>query len=178
MSAIVDDLLTASRIDAHQEELRFARVDVAELVRRTAEAMRTMGERAEVAVAVTAPEGAVTATADATHVERALRNVVRNAIEHSSPGDSVTVTLAVVGDAAVVRVTDQGAGIAPADLDRVFDRFYRADSSRSRDRGGSGLGLAIARWIVERHGGAITAESTLGKGATIALRLPLAGPRE
>jgi len=178
MSAIVDDLLLLSRIDAHQEELRFAPVDLVELVRGTAEGMRNIGEKVGVAVAVTAPSGAVTATADATHLERALRNVLRNAIEHSSPGGGVNVALTVAGDAAVVRVTDQGVGIAAADLDHVFDRFYRADSSRSRDRGGSGLGLAIARWIVERHGGAITAESTQGKGTTMALHVPLAGPRD
>jgi signal transduction histidine kinase len=73
-------------------------------------------------------------------------------------------------------VTDQGAGIAAADLEHVFDRFYRGDSPRSRE-GGSGLGLAIARWIVERHGGHITATSTQGQGTTMALHLPLAGPR-
>ena len=178
MSAIVDDLLLLSRIDAHQEELRFAPVDLVELVRGTAAGMRTIGEKVGVAVAVTAPSGAVTAVADAIHLERALRNVLRNAIEHSSPGGGVNVALTVAGDAAVVRVTDQGVGIAAADLDHVFDRFYRADSSRSRDRGGSGLGLAIARWIVERHGGAITAQSTQGQGTTMALHLPLAGLRD
>ncbi len=137
-----------------------------------------MGERARVTVAVTAPSGAVTATADAAHLERALRNVVRNAIEHSPPGSGVRLSLEIDGDAAVVRVADQGSGIAPADLEHIFDRFYRADSSRARNGGGSGLGLAIAHWIVERHGGAISAESAPDKGTTIALRLPLAGPRQ
>ncbi len=176
MSAIVDDLLTLSRIDAHQEELRFATVDLTRLVCDTAEDMRTIGGGARVAVAVTAPSGAVTATADAAHLERALRNVVRNAIEHSTPGGSVSVALTATPDEAAVRVTDQGAGIATADLEHVFDRFYRGDSPRSRE-GGSGLGLAIARWIVERHGGHITATSTQGQGTTMALHLPLAGPR-
>jgi signal transduction histidine kinase len=178
MSAIVDDLLMLSRIDAHQEELRFARVDLAEIVRRTAEGMQTMGERVRVTVTVTTPLGAVTAVVDAAHLERALRNVVRNAIQHSPPGEGVNVTLALVGDAAVVRVADAGPGIAAADLEHIFDRFYRADSARSRDGGGSGLGLAIARWIAERHGGVIAAESTLGRGTTVVLRLPLAGPRD
>jgi len=118
------------------------------------------------------------APADAAHLERALRNVVRNAVEHSSPGDRVEVSLTTAGGSAEARVADEGAGIAPADLDHVFDRFYRADSSRAHDRRGAGLGLAISRWIVERHGGVITAESEPGKGTTIAFRLPLAGPRE
>jgi signal transduction histidine kinase len=146
MGASVDDLLTLSRIDAHQEELRFAQVDLAAIVRRTA---------------------------DAAHLERALRNVVRNAIEHSAAGDEVSLTLTVTGDAALLRVADSGAGIAAADLDHVFDRFYRSDSSRSRNGAGSGLGLAIARWIVERHGGVITVESEQGIGTTVVLRLPL-----
>jgi two-component system sensor histidine kinase CiaH len=174
MSAIVADLLLLSRIDAHQEELRFAPVDLAELVRDTAEGMRTMAERAGVAVAVTAPGGSVSALVDAAHLERALRNVVRNAIEHSSAGDAVEVSLSAVGATAVIGVADQGVGIAAADVEHVFDRFYRSDTSRSRDRGGSGLGLAIARWIVERHGGAITVASTPGQGTTIAFELPLA----
>ncbi len=178
MSAIVSDLLLLSRIDAHQEELRFAPVDLAELVRATADGMRTMAERGGVTVALTAPDGAVSATVDAAHLERALRNVVRNAIEHSAPGDTVVVSLAVVGAAATVSVADQGPGIAPADVDHVFDRFYRADASRSRDRGGSGLGLAIARWIIERHGGVVTAASAPGRGTTIAFELPLAAPHD
>ena len=206
MSAIVADLLLLSRIDAHQEELRFAPVDLAELVRDTAEGMRTMAERAGVTLAVAAPDGAVTtvtaavtdavtavaaaaavtpaaaattvtAVADTAHIERALRNVVRNAIEHSPPGGSLSVALTATSDEAAVRVTDQGVGIAPADLEHVFDRFYRGDSPRSRE-GGSGLGLAIARWIVERHGGHITATSTQGQGTTMTLHLPLAGPRD
>jgi signal transduction histidine kinase len=177
MSAIVDDLLTLSRIDAHQEALRFAPVDLAQLVRDTAEGMRTIGARAHVTVAVTAPSGAATATADAAHLERALRNVVRNAIEHSTPGGGVSVVLIATLDEAAVRVTDQGVGIAAADLDHVFDRFYRGDSPRALDGSGTGLGLAIARWIVERHGGHITVTSTQGRGTTMALHLPLAGPR-
>jgi signal transduction histidine kinase len=178
MSAIVDDLLTLSRIDAHQEELRFAAVDLAELVSRTAEGMRTMAENARVALAVTAPDGAVPASADAAHLERALRNLLRNAIEHSAPGDTVAVDLAVAGDAAVTRVSDQGTGIAPADLAHVFDRFYRADSARSRDAGGSGLGLAITRWIVEGHGGTVAAESAPKAGTAVVVRLPLADSRD
>jgi signal transduction histidine kinase len=174
MSTIVADLLLLSRIDAHQEELRFAPVDLAALVRDTAEGMRTMAERAGVAVAVGAPDGSVSAFVDAAHLERALRNVVRNAIEHSSAGDAVEVSLSAVGATAVIGVADRGVGIAAADVEHVFDRFYRSDTSRSRDRGGSGLGLAIARWIVERHGGAITVASTPGQGTTISFELPLA----
>jgi signal transduction histidine kinase len=97
---------------------------------------------------------------------------VRNAIEHSAPGDTVTVSLTAAGGTATIAVADEGPGIAPADVDHVFDRFYRADASRSRDRGGSGLGLAIARWIVERHGGVVTVASTPGRGTTIAFELP------
>jgi len=177
MGAIVDDLLTLSRIDAHQEELSFGPVDLAALVRRTGDALATMAEAARVAVAVAAPEGAVAATADAAHLERALRNVVRNAIEHSAAGDEVSLTLTVAGEAALLRVADSGPGIAAADLGHVFDRFYRSDSSRARNGGGSGLGLAIARWIVERHGGVITVESAPDRGTTVVLRLPLGGPR-
>jgi signal transduction histidine kinase len=103
-----------------------------------------------------------------------LRNVLKNAIEHSGAGDTVEVTLNAVGGAAEVRVSDHGPGIPAADLDHVFDRFYRADAARSRDAGGSGLGLAIARWIIEQHKGSVTAASAPGEGTTITIAVPLA----
>ena len=107
-------------------------------------------------------------------MRRALRNVVRNAVEHSPHGAVVEVSVARVAGGARVVVTDHGEGMSPEVLARVFDRFYRADAARSRDRGGSGLGLAIARWAVRGMGGELAVESRAGEGARVTLSLPAA----
>ena len=173
MSDIVQDLLTLSRIDARQEELRFAPVDLAALTQRCGEKLRPLAQKRDVALAVRAA-GPLTVDGDVAHLERALLNVVRNAIEHSHAGDEVALAAHGADGRAVVEVRDEGEGIAPASLPHIFDRFYRGDEARSPGSGGSGLGLAITRWTVERHHGSVTASSTLGEGTTIRLSLPLA----
>ena len=89
-------------------------------------------------------------------------------------GGEIIIRAAREGEEAVISVSDQGTGIAAADLPRIFERFYRADKARSREVGGTGLGLAIVKHIVQMHGGEVRANSKLGNGTTIVLRLPLA----
>ena len=112
------------------------------------------------------------ATGDERHTQRALANVLKNALEHSPPGGTVEVQAVVAGGVSSVTVTDHGEGIPPAELEHIFDRFYRADHSRSQERGGSGLGLAIARWALRRMGGDLVADSTVGSGTRLTLTLP------
>jgi two-component system sensor histidine kinase BaeS len=97
---------------------------------------------------------------------------VANAVRFTPPGGEVTVIGRRDGDHIVLEVTDTGAGIAPDDVPHVFERFWRADKSRSRSTGGSGLGLAITRHLVEAHGGTASVESAEGRGSTFRLRLP------
>jgi signal transduction histidine kinase len=112
-------------------------------------------------------------------VSRVLRNLVENAIRHSSAGGQIRMSARLAGDDAMVSVEDTGEGIPPEDLPRVFDRFYRGDAARSRGdgllTGGAGLGLAIARGLVEAHGGQIHIESQRGKGTTVTFTLPRRG---
>ncbi len=110
--------------------------------------------------------------ADPDRLNQVLRNLVRNAVAHTETGGRVTIKARGRDGTLEVSVSDDGPGIAPDQLEHVFERFHRLDQSRSRDRGGSGLGLAIARAIVEAHGGTIRAESTPGHGATFRLELP------
>jgi signal transduction histidine kinase len=175
MSDIVQDLLTLSRIDARQEELRFVPVDLATIASRCGEKLRPLAQRRDVALTVRAA-GPLTVDGDVAHLERALLNVVRNAIEHSHGGDEVALAAHSVDGRALVEVRDQGEGIAADALPHIFDRFYRGDEARSHASGGSGLGLAITRWIVEHHHGSVTATSTLGEGTTVRLSLPLGAP--
>ena len=110
--------------------------------------------------------------ADSDRLTQVLRNLVRNAVSHTQPDDRIDVVARVHGERLTISVADSGPGIAPEHLDHVFERFYRAEESRSRDSGGSGLGLAIARAIVQAHGGRIWAESPPASGTTISLELP------
>jgi signal transduction histidine kinase len=110
--------------------------------------------------------------ADLDRVTQVLRNLIRNAVNHTSEGDAITVAVKVRGDTVEFSVTDTGPGIQEDQLDRIFERFHRTDASRARDSGGSGLGLPIARVLVEAHGGRIWAESKPGQGATVRFTIP------
>lgn len=98
--------------------------------------------------------------------------LIDNAVKYTPEHGSVTVVMKNAGREACVEVQDSGIGIGEADLPHIFERFYRADSARSRDSGGVGLGLAIADWIAKAHGGEITATSQLAHGSSFRLRLP------
>jgi two-component system, OmpR family, sensor kinase len=110
--------------------------------------------------------------ADPDRLAQVLRNLVTNAVRHTSPEGSIEVSITSSDGVAEFEVSDDGTGIEPGQLGRIFDRFHRTDEGRSRAEGGSGLGLAIARAIVEAHGGTMQAESALGDGATIRFSIP------
>lgn len=113
-----------------------------------------------------------TLRADPDRLTQVLRNLVRNAVAHTQPGDRISIQARAHADRLEITICDDGPGIPPEELERIFERFHRVDSGRARARGGSGLGLAIARAIVEAHGGRIRAESARGRGATLRLDLP------
>ncbi len=110
--------------------------------------------------------------ADPDRLAQVLRNLVTNAVRHTSPDGHVDIAISSDNGSAVFAVSDDGTGIEPDQLGRVFDRFHRTDEGRSRSEGGSGLGLAIARAIVEAHGGDISVTSTPGRGSTFSVRIP------
>jgi signal transduction histidine kinase len=111
---------------------------------------------------------------DADRLKQLLFNLVDNACRYTPPGGTVTLALGEQDGMAALSVRDTGPGIAPDDLPRIFERFYRADHARSGEAGGTGLGLAISRVIAEAHGGRIEVESTLGQGSTFTVRVPIA----
>ncbi len=110
--------------------------------------------------------------ADPDRLAQVLRNLVTNAVRHTGPDGHIEISIGSENGSAVFAVVDDGTGIEPDQLGRIFDRFHRTDEGRSRAEGGSGLGLAIARAIVEAHGGTISASSTPGQGATVRFRIP------
>jgi two-component system phosphate regulon sensor histidine kinase PhoR len=111
-------------------------------------------------------------------LEQAVVNLIDNAINSSEEGKSVTIRAQEKAQEILIRVEDQGSGIERIHLDRIFERFYRVDKSRSRKLGGTGLGLSIVKHIMEAHGGGVSVESQSGRGSTFTLHLPgLAGIR-
>ncbi len=173
MGVLLDDLLLLARLDAAEVEapLRLEDADLVELVCQAADAFRA--SRPDRPLSVTAGPDPVRLRLDTLRIRQVLDNLLTNAAVHTPAGTKVSVEVSVASGAATVRVTDSGPGIPAADQDRVFDRFYRIDKARSRDRGGSGLGLAVARSLVRAHGGTIELSSRPGS-TTFTLRLPLA----
>ena len=144
---------------------------IAEVIDRT----RTTASAKSIDVVYTGPRGGTVYGSD-TQIATAVTNLVENAIAYSSEETTVSLTMRQDDDWIEIDVTDQGIGIAPQDVDRIFERFYRADQARSRSTGGTGLGLAIVKHIATNHGGRVDVSSTLGAGSTFTLRLPARPP--
>ncbi|WP_249998588.1 cell wall metabolism sensor histidine kinase WalK [Actinoplanes sp. M2I2] len=172
---IVDDLRDLAAADAGTLRMHPEPVYVNDSVTQVLDAHRPHAAAAQVRLRAE-PAGDPVIGADPLRLRQMIGNLLSNAIRYSPPGSSVTVRTGVTGDRLTIAVADTGVGIAPDDLDRVFDRFWRADSSRTRATGGSGLGLPIARQIAEAHGGDISVISTPGEGTTFTVTLPT-GPQ-
>ncbi len=175
LNALVDDLQELAQAEAG--ELRLARVPVSprELVERATEAARPRAVERGVSLVGEAAHELPPVAVDLQRIGQVLQNLLTNALRHTPAGGRVTISAALAPDGRVALiVADTGSGIAPEDLPRIFERFYRADSARARATGGSGLGLTIARRLVEAHGGGIEVESSLGVGSRFTVLLPVA----
>ena len=174
MKTVVDGLLTLARADAKQLTLAREILPFATLVEETASLLGPLAAQRKVAVTVQAQPAAVEGDRD--RLRDAVTNLISNAIRYTPEGGKVEVTVSTEGGQALLQVADTGIGIPEKDRPHIFERFYRVDQARSRDKGGSGLGLAITKWIVEAHRGTISFISQEGKGSTFSLRLPQAPP--
>ncbi|WP_338090723.1 MtrAB system histidine kinase MtrB [Planosporangium thailandense] len=174
---LLTDLLEISRFDAGFAMLDAEATDLVPVVRRAADGLTSVAERAGCAVDVSVPGAPVIVEIDPRRIERVLRNLIGNAIEHSE-GKPVRVTLAADDSAVAVTVRDHGVGLRPGEEKLVFNRFWRADPSRARQTGGSGLGLSISLEDARLHGGWLEAWGAPGQGAQFRLTLPVrAGER-
>ena len=170
---LVDDLLDLSLLESKRVALELQPVDVGMLVSHTVDKLKPLAQTQRLSLHQTAPPGIVV-TADADRLAEVLTNLVDNALKYTPEGGRVDVEVAAVNGEVEVLVNDSGRGIGPEDLPHVFERFYRADRSRTRDSGGTGLGLAIAKHIVEAHGGRISVSSQPNEGTTFKVTLPRA----
>ena len=173
LERLVDDLGTLWRAESSELALEVVPLDGAEAL--SAARARHLAAAADRGVAISAGGATIRLRADPIRLAQVLDNLVGNAIRYGREGGTVSLGLRAAGGMAVIDVRDDGPGLEPDEAARVFDRFYRADPSRSRAAGGSGLGLAITRSLVEAMSGSVTAESPgRGLGTTITVRLPLA----
>lgn len=169
---LVEQLLQLSRVEAGQLELRTSPGAIGDVIQRVAERMQAQAVLKDVEIVVNVPAELPSAEFDAERIEQVLVNLMQNAITFSPRRGRVTMSASSTGDEIVVAVADRGPGLDPSDVERVFERFYKAD--RSRAASGSGLGLAIAKHMIQLHGGRIWVENDFGRGATFKFSLPKA----
>jgi two-component system, OmpR family, sensor histidine kinase SenX3 len=172
MSETIDDLLELSKIEL-DAPLRQNNIDLVALVREAAERHSMSAATASVRISTEIPDGRFVVTGDHTQLLSAVSNLVDNAIKYSEAGDTVTVRLFREPGHNVISVDDEGIGIPQADIDRIFERFYRVDRARGRGTGGTGLGLSIVRHIMANHGGEVNVTSQEGEGSSFRLVLPV-----
>jgi two-component system OmpR family sensor kinase/two-component system sensor histidine kinase BaeS len=171
LSRLVDDLRELALADAGQLRLHLRPTDVAQIIRSAVESLAPAAQAGEVMLSSRVADDLPIVQADPDRVAQVLRNLLVNAVRHTPPGGSVTVTAGLTADAIEVAVSDTGEGIAADDLPYVFERFWRADPARTRT-GGTGLGLSVAQSLVEAQGGRMWVESIPGKGSTFRFTLP------
>ena len=172
MQRIVDDLLDLSRIESGGWIPAPTTVDVRTFAADALAAVREAAEAKGLVLEASVAPGAEQVHADHTALRQVLGNLVENAVRYTGAGGRVTLFSEAAPEGVWVGVRDTGVGIPAEHLPRIFERFYRVDASRSREEGGTGLGLSIVRHLVEAHGGRIRAESTPGRGTTIACLFP------
>ena len=171
VSRIVDDMMALARADAGQRQLRVEEFYLNDLIEECCKAATVLTVAKNVSLsAIPMPD--ISFRGDQDLLRRMLMNLLDNAIKYTPDGGSVSVAVECAQDMVRLRVTDTGIGIAAGHLERVFDRFYRVDKSRTRADGGTGLGLAIAKWVAEAHNGSIELSSQPGQGSTFTVLLP------
>jgi two-component system phosphate regulon sensor histidine kinase PhoR len=175
MARLIDDLLSLSRIELKAHVQPEHPVDLAPIVRQVADGLQTLARDRGVEVKIAVPPEPLAVRGDRDELIRVFENLVENALKYGASGKRIDIAVAREGgdNEAVVSVRDYGPGIAPEHVPRLTERFYRVDVAESRAQGGTGLGLALVKHILHRHRGRLAIESTPGKGATFAVRLPL-----
>jgi heavy metal sensor kinase len=173
LTRLVESLLILTRADSGKVQLAPEALDLGGLVGHVIDQLRVLADEKQQELTLQTPIQ-VHVTGDPPLIRHALMNLIHNAIKYTPKGGTITVKVNATGGRAMIEVRDTGPGIPAAHRDRIFDRFYRVDTSRSREEGGVGLGLAIARWAVEANGGQIELASDQSRGSLFRVVLPAA----
>ncbi len=176
LDRLVDDLFAYTKAEYLEQTLRRERLEFGSLAARVVDGMQPGARDKGVALALDCPDTHAAIEGDAHLIERALENLLDNALRHTPTGGTITVRYRTDGDRLTVTVTDTGPGIAARDLPHLFEPLYRGEASRSRETGGAGLGLTIARRILRAHGGDLTAANGPAGGAEFTGWLPFSSP--
>ncbi len=171
LSHLVNDLQDLSLADAGQLKIELREVSIDECVRGVANALSPVAHEKDVVISICSV-GSVYARADATRVRQVISNLLTNAIRLAPQHSQISVSVEAGEDVVRIEIRDEGPGIKEPELDAIFERFYRADESRSRADGGAGLGLAIVKQLIEAHGGSVRAVNNAERGATFSFTLP------
>lgn len=173
LTSLLSDLsiLTTRNADFHRK-IDLSKVDLNRLIRHIAKRHQSLAQKAGISIVVDI-KGKISVEGDESYLKRLFSNIVSNAVYYGKKRGSVTIAGKKDRDKAVIEIRDNGIGISKKDLPHIFERFYRAESSRSKDFGGSGLGLALVKWIAEAHGGSVSARSVKGKGSIFRVALPI-----
>jgi signal transduction histidine kinase len=174
MDKMIDNMLLLARMDAGQLQLERKDFNLAQMAEEVVKRAQALAERAKITLAFQQEETA-RVRGDRVLLEQVMLILLDNALKYTQPGGKVSVYSFTKNERACLRVSDTGIGIAPVDLARLGERFYRVDKARSRETGGNGLGLSIAYGILAEHGGELTLTSESGKGTTATILLPLIG---
>lgn len=171
LSHLVTDLLLLTTLEQNASPLSFKPCCLNDLIADLTEELSELAAASDIHLAHHLPNSEMYVLGHESQLYRLVSNLMANAIQYTTPGGSVLVSLETRERTAIVVVKDTGVGISLAEQTRIFERFYRVDSDRSRKTGGTGLGLAIARAIAKSHGGQLTVASQLGEGSVFTLRL-------
>lgn len=172
LDVLVQDLLTLSHIETGQIKMHFESFDIYELTDEVFEQFEDNSDKKEVVLRIQSEDHRVVVFADRQRISQVLINLISNAIKHSHGGSEVIVGFETSKKSVHISVKDSGEGIPREHLPRIFERFYRVDKSRSREKGGTGLGLAIVKHILDGHNTKAEVESTPGKGSVFSFKLP------
>lgn len=171
LDALVQDLLTLSQIETRQIKMHFETVDLHKLTQEVFEQLEDKAQERKVTLILEGSKNKALVKADWQRITQVMTNLISNAIEHSPEGGEVTVFFDMGKKNVTTHVRDRGEGIAPEHLPRIFERFYRVDKSRSREKGGTGLGLAIVKHILGNHNSKAKVESMVGEGSVFSFKL-------
>jgi two-component system, OmpR family, phosphate regulon sensor histidine kinase PhoR len=172
LDALVQDLLTLSQIETGEIKMKFAHIDMYRLCMEVVEQFEEKAAKKNIRLRLQSDQHKIMVYADWQRITQVVTNLVSNAISYTPDDGEVTVSFDVGKKNVTTFVTDSGEGIPPQHIHRIFERFYRVDKSRSRERGGTGLGLAIVKHILEGHKSKAEVQSSLGKGSVFSFKLP------
>jgi len=176
LEMLVNDLLTLSHIEAGEIKMHFESFDIILLINDVFDQLEGKAEKKQMRLRLDKAYETIEVYADYNRIYQVIINLISNALKYSDEESEVVVGFEILKSDIEVSVKDNGAGISPEHIKRIFDRFYRIDKSRSKDKGGTGLGLAIVKHIVEAHGSSVTVTSAVSKGSIFSFKLPRKNP--